>query len=98
MLTTTVAILHDNTGHGEDQYVVRTLDNNAFLDAVMDGVTGRRGWEASQTLAEALTAAPITSPADLRAVLEDVNDRLHRRGWGRVLLTHIEAALFLDCS
>jgi len=64
MLTTTVAILHDNTGHGEDQYVVRTLDNNAFLDAVMDGVTGRRGWEASQIMAEALAAAPLTSPAD----------------------------------
>src|SRR5262245_55348559 len=96
MLTTTVAILHDNTSHGEDQYVVRTLDNNAFLDAVMDGVTGRRGWEASQTVAEALKAAPLTSPADLMAVLEDVNDQLYRRGWGRFLLTTIAAALFLE--
>ncbi|SRR6266545_4863497 len=96
MITSTVAILHDNTAHGEDQYVVRTLDNNAFLDAVMDGVTGRRGWEASQTLAEALTAAPLTSPADLRAVLEDVNDHLYRRGWGRFLLTTIAASLCLD--
>jgi serine/threonine protein phosphatase PrpC len=96
MLTTTVAILHDNTGHGEDQYVVRTLDNNAFLDAVMDGVTGRRGWEASQTLADALAVAPLTSPADLLAVLEDVNDQLYRRGWGRFLLTTIAAALCLD--
>src|SRR5262245_43632388 len=95
MLTTTVAILHDNTSHGEDQYVVRTLDNNAFLDAVMDGVTGRRGWEASQTVAEALTAAPLSSPADLLAVLEDVNDQLYRRGWGRFLLTTIAAALCL---
>lgn len=96
MLTTTVAILYDNAGHGEDQYVVRTLDNNAFLDAVMDGVTGRRGWEASQTVAEALTAAPLTSPADLLAVLEDVNDQLYRRGWGRFLLTTITAALYRD--
>jgi len=95
MLTTTVAILHDNVGHGEDQYVVRTLDNNAYLDAVMDGVTGRRGWEASQTMAEALTAAPLTSPADLLAVLDDVNDQLYRRGWGRFLLTTIAAALYL---
>src|SRR3989442_9775943 len=47
------------------------------------GVTGRRGWEASQIMAEALAAAPLTSPADLKAVLEDVNDRLYRRGWGR---------------
>jgi serine/threonine protein phosphatase PrpC len=96
MITSTVAILHDNVGHGEDQYVVRTLDNNAFLDAVMDGVTGRRGWEASQITAEALAVAPLTSPADLRAVLEDVNDRLYRRGWGRFLLTTIAAALCLD--
>jgi serine/threonine protein phosphatase PrpC len=96
MITSTVAILHDNTGHGEDQYVVRTLDNNAFLDAVMDGVTGRRGWEASQIMAEALAAAPLTSPADLMAVLEDVNDQLYRRGWGRFLLTTLAAALFLD--
>lgn len=96
MLTTTVAILHDNTGHGEDQYVVRALDNNAFLDAVMDGVTGRRGWEASQILADTLRVAPLTSPADLMAVLEDVNDQLYRRGWGRFLLTTIAAALCLD--
>ena len=96
MITSTVAILHDNAGHGEDQYVVRTLDNNASLDAVMDGVTGRRGWEASQITAEALTVAPLTSPADLMAVLEDVNDRLYRRGWGRFLLTTIAAALCLD--
>src|SRR5574341_357087 len=96
MITSTVATLHDNTGHGEDQYVVRTLDNNAFLDAVMDGVTGRRGWEASQTLAEALAVAPLTSPADLMAVLEDVNDQLYRRGWGHFLLTTVAAALCLD--
>jgi len=96
MLTSTVAILHDNAGHGEDQYVVRALDHDAFLDAVMDGVTGRRGWEASQLLADTLAVAPLTSPADLLAVLEDVNDQLYRRGWGQFLLTTIAAALFLD--
>ena len=41
MLTSTVAILHDNTAHGEDSYLVRKLSHHAFLDAVMDGVTGR---------------------------------------------------------
>jgi len=96
MLTHTVATLYDNAGHGEDQYVVRRLDENAFLDAVMDGVTGRRGWEASQTLAEALTTAPLTSLADLLAVLEDVNQQLYRRGQGHFLLTTLSAALFLD--
>src|SRR5262249_20163169 len=49
-----------------------------------------------QITAEALAAASLTSPADLRAVLEDVNDQLYRRGWGRFLLTTIAAALFLD--
>src|SRR5437764_15088430 len=96
MITSTVAILHHNVSHGEEQDVVRPLDNNAFLDAVRGGVTGRRGWEASQITAEALSVAPLTSPADLRAVLEDVNDRLYRRGWGRFLLTTIAAALCLD--
>jgi serine/threonine protein phosphatase PrpC len=96
MLTSTVAILYDNAGHGEDHYVVRTLNDNAFLDAVMDGVTGRRGWEASQALADALAVAPLTSPADLLAVLEDINEQLYRRGWGRFLLTTIAAALYCD--
>lgn len=96
MLTSTVAILYDNAGHGEDHYVVRPLNHNAFLDAVMDGVTGRRGWEASQTLADTLGVAPLTCPADLVAVLEDVNQQLYRRGWGRFLLTTLAAALFLD--
>src|SRR5262245_21137334 len=96
MLTSTVAILHDNGGHGEDYYVVRTLNDNMHLDAVMDGVTGRRGWEASQILADALTVAPLTSPADLLAVLEDVNQQLYRRGLGHFLLTTIAAALYCE--
>ena len=96
MHTSTVAILHDNGGHGEDHYVVRTLNDNLYLDAVMDGVTGRRGWEASQTLADALAAAPLTSPADLVAVLEDVNQQLYRRGLGHFLLTTIAAALYCE--
>jgi serine/threonine protein phosphatase PrpC len=60
----------------------------------MDGVTGRRGWEASQTLADALTGVPLTSPADILAVLEDVNQQLYRRGLGHFLLTTIAAALY----
>ena len=94
MLKSTVSNLYDNAGHGQDHYVVRTLNDNEFLDAVMDGVTGRRGWEASQALADALAVAPLTSPADLLAVLEDVNEQLYRRGWGRFLLTTIAAALY----
>ena len=96
MRTSTVAILHDNGGHGEDHYVVRALSDTLYLDAVMDGVTGRRGWEASQTLADALTVAPLTAPADLLAVLEDVNQQLYRRGLGHFLLTTIAAALYCE--
>ena len=96
MRTSTVAILHDNGGHGEDHYVVRTLNDNLYLDAVMDGVTGRRGWEASQTLADDLAGAPLTSPADLVAILEDVNQQLYRRGLGHFLLTTIAAALYCE--
>lgn len=98
MHTSTVAILHDNEGHGEDHYVVRTLNDTTCLDAVMDGVTGRRGWEASETLADALAAAPVTSPADLLAVLEDINQQLYRRGLGQFLLTTICAALYCEST
>lgn len=96
MLISTVAVLSDNTGHGEDSYVVRALDHAASLDAVMDGVTGRRGWEASQILAEALNVAALHSTEDLLAVLADVNQQLYRRGWGRFLLTTISAALCVE--
>jgi serine/threonine protein phosphatase PrpC len=96
MLTSTVAILYDNSGHGEDHYVVRTLNDNMYLDAVMDGVTGRRGWEASQILADAVAVAPLTAPADLLAVLEDVNQQLYRRGLGHFLLTTLAAALYCE--
>jgi serine/threonine protein phosphatase PrpC len=62
----------------------------------MDGVTGRRGWEASQILADAVTVAPLTAPADLLAVLEEVNQQLYRRGLGHFLLTTIAAALYCE--
>jgi protein phosphatase len=96
MLTSTVATLHNNTAHGDDNYLVRPLGNNAALDAVMDGVTGRRGGEASRIVAEALAATVLMSPADVVAVLEDVNQKLYRRGWGRMCLTTASVALFLD--
>lgn len=95
MLTSTVATIHDNSTHGGDNYLVRGPGSNALLDAVMDGVTGRGGAEASRTLAEALAAAPLTSPEDVVAVLEDVNARLYRIGRGHFLLTTVSAALFL---
>lgn len=95
MLTSTVAILHDNAVHGEDAYLVRTLDRHMVLDAVMDGVTGRQGREASQAVREALATASLTSPDDVVAVLEDVNGRLYRRSWGPLWLTTVSVALCL---
>ena len=68
MLTSAVAIAHDNSAHGEDGYLVRALDERAHLDAVMDGVTSRRGGQASRWVVEALTAAPLTSVNDVVAV------------------------------
>lgn len=96
MLTSTVAILHNNAAHGEDGYLLRTLGERGFLDAVMDGVTRRRGGDASRWLVDALAAASVTSPDDVLAVLETVNQHCYQRGMGHFFLTTVSAALFLD--
>jgi serine/threonine protein phosphatase PrpC len=96
MLISTVATLHDNSAHGEDNYLVRDLGNNRVLDAVMDGVTERRGAEASQEVVEALEAASLASPDDVAAVLEATNARLYRMGWGRFVFTTASVTLCLD--
>jgi serine/threonine protein phosphatase PrpC len=96
MLTSTVAILHDNSAHGEDNYLVRPLSPHACLDAVMDGVTGRGGRPASQEVVQALAAASLTSPEAVVAVLEAVNSRLYQVSLGRFLLTTAAVALHLD--
>jgi serine/threonine protein phosphatase PrpC len=96
VLPSTAAILHDNSAHGEDNYLVRSLGDNALLDAVMDGVTRRGGAQASRGLLDALEAAPLTSADDVIAVLEEVNRRFYQVGWGRFLLTTVSAALCLE--
>lgn len=96
MLTSTVATLHDNAAHGEDHYLVRVLHDHATLDAIMDGVTGRGGREASQEVAKALCDAPIASPEAVVAVLEEVNQRFYQISLGRFLLTTASVALCLD--
>lgn len=93
MLPSTAATLHDNSAHGDDSYVVRTLGDGRWLDAVMDGVTGRRGSDASRAVAEALSAATPHSADDIVALLEEVNEHLYHRGWGRFFLTTVAAAL-----
>lgn len=100
MLSSTVAILHDNSTHGEDHYLVRDLDNHAVLDAVMDGVTNSKGkgQEASQAVGEALARADINSADDITCVLETVNTRLFRDGWGRFLQTTVSVTLALDTT
>ncbi|MEK7807284.1 MAG: hypothetical protein AAB528_06065, partial [Chloroflexota bacterium] len=64
MLASSVATLLDNSIHGEDNHLTRDLGNHTFLDAVMDGVTGHGGGEASRSLVEALAEAPIKSAED----------------------------------
>ncbi len=95
MLRSTVAILHDNAAHGEDNYLVQNLDERATLDAVMDGVTGRGGKEASQEVVNALSDAQPASPEAVVAVLEDLNQRFYQVSLGRFLLTTASVALCL---
>lgn len=96
MLTSSLAILHDNTAHGEDSYLTRDLGNGNFLDVVLDGVTGHGGDEASGSVADALNRADITGPADIVAVLDELNAEFHQVGGGRFLLTTASAALYLN--
>ena len=95
MLASVVATLFDNATHGEDSYLIRDLGGGCFLDAVMDGVTGHGGEEASRSVAEALEAASISSPEDVVAVLEEQNGDFFQVGGGRFLLTTASVALFL---
>ena len=96
MLASSVATFLDNSTHGEDSFLLRDLGGGEFLDAVMDGVTGHGGEEASQSLVAALTTATITSPDDVAKVLEEINQEFFEVGGGRFLLTTVSAALFLD--
>lgn len=93
MLTSTVAVFHDNAAHGEDSYLVRSLDTQATLDGVMDGVTGRGGREASQDVVAALSDCELTGPDDIAAILEDINLRFYQVSLGRFLLTTASVAL-----
>ena len=95
MIPSTVATIQNNSVHGEDTFLTRDLGNNGFLDAVMDGVTGHGGEEASRTVRETLTAIPVNSPKDIVGALEDINEEFYQVGGGRFLLTTVSAALYL---
>ena len=94
-LTSLVATLYDNSTHGEDTYLIKDLGSGHFLDAVLDGVTGHGGAEASSSVAAALDAAPIAGPEDVVAALEEQNADFFQVGGGRFLLTTVSVALFL---
>ena len=94
-LASLVATLYDNSTHGEDTYLIRDLGDGHFLDAVMDGVTGHGGEEASRSVAEALQAASIASPEDIVTALEEQNADFFQVGGGRFLLTTVSVALYL---
>ena len=94
-LASVVATLYDNSTHGEDTYLVKDLGNGHFLDAVLDGVTGHGGAEASSSVAAALEAATIAGPEEVVAALEEQNADFFQVGGGRFLLTTVSVALFL---
>ncbi len=94
-LSSLVATLYDNSTHGEDTYLIKDLGNGHFLDAVLDGVTGHGGAEASSSVAAALDAARIAGPEDVVAALEEQNADFFQVGGGRFLLTTVSVALFL---
>ena len=96
MLSSKVATLQDNSYHGEDSYLTRDLGNNSFLDAVMDGVTGHGGEEASTSVREALAEGSVDSPEKVVALLEEMNAEFYQVGGGRFLLTTVAVVLFLD--
>jgi serine/threonine protein phosphatase PrpC len=89
------AAYHDNSCHGEDAFLTRELTHHLSLDAVLDGATGRGGWEASSYAAEILGAADIEGVDDLATLLDQINRELFRRGRGRFFLTTISAALMI---
>ena len=95
MIGSTVSSLQDNSSHGEDSFLLRDLGEKGFLDAVMDGVTGHGGAEASQSLVEAPSTVAIDSPEDGIKVLEEVNDEFFQIGGGRFLLTTVSVLLCL---
>lgn len=95
MIGSTKATLQDNSAHGEDNFLLLDFGDKGFMDAVMDGVTGHGGEEASQSLVDALSAAAINSPEDVIKVLEEVNDDFYQIGGGRFLLTTVSIVLCL---
>jgi serine/threonine protein phosphatase PrpC len=94
MLGSTVATFQDNSSHGEDNFLLRDLGNNSFMDAVMDGVTGHGGEEASQSVVDALSAVTINGPEDIVSALEAVNGEFFEVGGGRFLLTTVSIVLY----
>ena len=94
MIASIYATFQDNSTHGEDSFLVKDLGDGKFLDVVLDGVTGHGGEEASQSVAEALNSADITSLDDVVGVLERMNAEFFQVGGGRFLLTTVSAAIY----
>ncbi|MEC9308679.1 MAG: SpoIIE family protein phosphatase [Chloroflexota bacterium] len=94
MIASSYNSFQDNSTHGEDSFIVRDLGENIFLDVVLDGVTGHGGGEASQSVAQALEEAQITSIDDVIAILSDMNDDFFQVGGGKYLLTTASIALY----
>lgn len=95
MVASNFATLQDNSAHGEDNLLTRDLGGGAFLDVVMDGVTGHGGADASRELGEALEQCTAGSIDDIASAISTVNDEFYGVGGGRFLLTTVSVALYL---
>ena len=93
MLSSTVATFQDNSSHGEDNFLLRDLGDNSFMDCVMDGVTGHGGEQASTELRDALDAGDLNSAEDIVNLLGEMNEDFYSVGSGRFLLTTVSAVL-----
>lgn len=96
MISSSYHTFQDNSSHGEDSFLVKDLGNNVFLDVVLDGVTGHGGGEASQNVAQALSAANISSMDNVIEILAEMNSDFYQVGGGKYLLTTASIALYRE--
>ena len=73
--------------------MIRELNPQIVLDAVLDGATARGGADASGYAAAALKGAMVETIDALTTLLEVANAQLFQRGKGRFFLTTVSVAL-----
>ena len=77
----------NNSVHGDDSLLTVKVDNDTFIDAVMDGVTDHGGAEASNAVKERIQSDKPTTTEEIENLLSDLNTEFYQVGGGRFLLT-----------